>query len=238
MATQEEKDAAAKAKADAAAGEGGGTQPSANEGEMVSVPSKVLGAIQEQLAKMESDLETERGARAALEAVVAESQGNDTTGEKKLRETKDYEPKFRTVRLRKFPIAGDPDNLGIVVGWTQRGSYQQKDTSGLTPANVDYIEVFFLGQEKTADGKLKAEKVRTLDLLNAPQIICKILETDRKEIKVPTNEEIDVSVFDPKHGMMATGEKVDGYFAQSEIKYTLQIPGHEEPVKIDALYCN
>lgn len=255
MATQDEKDAAAaavkeaedKAAADLAAAESANptnqqqppatrsaTQPSGT----VEVPAGLLQQIQEQMLKMEMDLETERGARVALENLI-DSDKADTEGAPKLREKKSFEPKFRTVRLRKFPIGGDYDNQGIVVGWTSRGSYQQVDRTGVNPQFVDFIEVIFLGHEKTEDGKIKAEKIRTLDLMNAPQLTCKILKEDRVDnIKVPTGEEIDVSIFDPAHGLMSTGEKVDGYTAHSEIKYTLQIPGKEGEHVVDQLYCN
>lgn len=227
------EDATAK-EAEAAAAAKLATTPAGT----VTVPAGLLQQIQEQMTEMEVKLEQERGAREALESML-DTKNVDAEGAPKLREKKTFEPKFRTVRLRKFPIGGDYDNQGIVIGWTNRGSYQQVDRTGVNPQVVDFIEVVFLGHEKTEDGKIKAEKVRTLDLMNAPQLTCKILKVDREDnIKVPTGEEIDVSIFDPAHGLMSTGEKVDGYTAHSEITYTLQVPGIEGEVVIDQIYCN
>ena len=105
--------------------------------------------------------------------------------------------------------------------------------------NLDFIEVIFLGYEKDEKGKLKAEKIKLLDLMNfGIQVNCKILETEKKTIDVPTNEEIAVQSFDPQHGLVSTGEIIDGYTSYSEIKYKLQIPGIEQPVWVDSLYCN
>lgn len=207
-------------------------------GETVNVPLATIKAMQEQMAKFESDLEVERGARAALEIMVGDSKEIDTTGDKKLREKNNYEPKFHTVRLRKFPIAGDYDKQGYVIGWTNRGAYQQVDRTGISPQNVDYIEIFFLGQERDKGGKLQAEKVKLLDLLNAPQVVCKIIDTKKEVKKVPTDEEIDVRVFDPTHGLMETGGLIDGYSAFTEITYKIQVPGLDEPIEVDGMYLN
>ena len=162
-----------------------------------------------------------------------------TNGDLKLKEKKSFEPKFRPIKIRKYPIAGDENDLGYVVGWTSKGAYQEVDRSGITPQIVDYLDVIFLGQEKTKDGKIKAEKVKLLDLMNnGKHVHCKILDTKKEEKKVPTGEEIDVSVFDPAHGLVQTGDKVDGYYAYSEIAYKVEIPGVQGEVWIDSLFCN
>lgn len=207
--------------------------------DVVEVPVKVLTEMQEQMAKMEREA-IERDARyAGVEAMLAESQAANTEGPgKKLRERKTFEPAFRYLRLRKFPIAGDHENLGIVVGWNNRGAYQEVDVSGVTRQIVDYIDIAFLGQERSKEGKLKYEKVKLLDLLNNSfQESYKIVDTKVSPEKVPTNEEIDITVFDPAHGMVATGEKIDGYTMFTNRSYLVAIPGHED-TWIDEKFAN
>lgn len=211
------------------------------EEKKVEVPLKILTDMQEQMAEMERKLEDEAGKRAGLEELLAKSTDVSATGEPKLREKKSFEPKFRTVRLRKYPIAGDDTNLGYVIGWTNKGAYQEVDRTGVSPQIVDYIDIVFLGKERDEKTKnIKAEKVKLLDFMNkGDQVHCKILETKREDnIKVPTGEEIDVTVFDPAHGLVQTGDKIDGYITYSEIKYKVQIPGQAEGVWVDSTYCN
>ena len=191
-----------------------------------------LGALEK--ANVDKDAQM-----AGLEAMLEESKGADVAASGKLRERKSFEPKFRTVRLRKYPMAGDFSKQGFVVGWTNRGAYQEVDRSGVTPQNVDMIEVIFLGHEKNPEtGKLQAEKIKLLDLLNkGEQVHCKVLSVERKDRKEPTGEEIDVTVWDPAHGLMATGDKIDGWVGYSDITYTVEIPGVGTAV-IDGLYVN
>ena len=206
---------------------------------VVEVPLKLLTQMQEQMAEMERKIADGEAKSAGLEELagrLAEANGEKKEG---LRERKTFEPKFRTIRLLKYPIAGDFDNKGIVIGWTNRGAYQFIDKTGVSPQIVDMIDIVFLGKEKTKDGKLQAEQVKLLDLKNKGEALhCKILEVKKENKKVPTNEEIDVNVFDPAHGMVSTGETVDGYFAYDDLKYKLQVPGVAEPVWIDAMYAN
>lgn len=222
-------------------GEGNGNvPPSAPKNDpVVAVPQSVLTAMQEQMAALEKKDADREAQMAGFEAMIEAGKSAEGSDEPKLRKGKSFEPKFRTVRIRKYPIAGEYENQGYVVGWTSRGAYQEVDRSGVTPQVVDFIDVIFLGHEKTEDGKIKAEKVRLLDLMNkSVQIHCKILDTRKEVREVPTGEEIDVSMFDPQHGLVATGEKVDGYTAYTDIVHTIQIPGIEKPVEIDAMFCN
>ena len=211
-----------------------------NEGakeKTIEVSEKSLLAMQEKMAEMERQREEDRSKMAGLEELF--SKGATPTGEGKLREKKNFEPAFRTVRIRKYPIAGDYENLGYVIGWDHRGAYQEVDRTGVSPQVLDFINIFFLGKERGENGKLKAEKVKLLDLINnSVQVHCKILETKKNIIKVPTGEEIDVSVFDPQHGLVSTGDKVDGYFTQSEVKYTISIPGIDKPVEVGGEFVN
>jgi len=202
----------------------------------IEVPSDVLLKMQEQMAEMERKLVDQEAKSAGIEEILAKTPENT---EPKLREKKSFEPKFRTVRLRKYPIAGDVENLGYVVGWTNRGAYQVVDRTGLTPQTVDMLDVIFLGQEKNKEGKIKAESIKLLDLFNrGQQVHCKILEQKREEVKIPTGEEIDVTIFDPAHGLVSTGDKIDGWIINSEIKYKIQVPGVDKPLWIDSIFCN
>lgn len=205
----------------------------------VVVDEAQLTAILEKQSLMEKQLADEAAKREGLQELFESQAGPDTTGEKKLREKKNYEPAFRTVRIRKFPIAGDPENLGYVIGWSNRGAYQKVDRTGVAPVLVDYIDVMFLGHERNAEGKLQAESIPLLDLLNrGEQVHCKVLSVDKNTRKEPTGEEINVTTWDPQHGLVATGDVIDGYVAYTDMEYTIQIPGTAEPVKIDSKFIN
>lgn len=204
---------------------------------VIEVDPDVLAKMQEDMANLERKVADQEARNVGIEEILAKSA--DAPNEPKLREKKSFEPKFRTVRLRKYPIGGDINNMGYIIGWTNRGAYEVIDRSGATPQVVNMIDVIFYGQEKTIDGKIKAESIKLLDLYNnGKQVHCKILEQIRKEEKEPTGEEIDVTVFDPNHGLVSTGDKIDGWVAHSEIKYKLQVPGIDEPVWIDATFVN
>lgn len=208
-----------------------------DEEQKVEVPLSELTKMQEQMAALEQKVADNEAKNAGLEEMFAKSA--DTTGEPKLREKKSFEPKFRTVRLRKYPVAGNVEDLDFIVGWTNRGAYQEVDRSGVSPQIVDYIEVIFLRNAEPTDGKIKAEKIKLLDLMNrGMQVHCKIIKMDRVEKQIPTGEEIDVTIFDPAHGLVSTGEKVDGFVTQSEIKCTIQIPGKDGVTVVDGLYVN
>ena len=212
-------------------------KPEGDEEEKVPVPMSQLVKLQEDLASMERAREEDRAKIAGLEEMFAKGAGTDA--EPKLREKKNFEPKFRTVRIRKYPIAGDFNNQGYIVGWTNRGAYQEVDRNGVTAQVVDFIDVIFLGQEKTPEGKIKAEKIRLLDLYNkGTQVFCKIVKVEEKKHDTPTGETIMVNTFDPKHGLVATGEEIDGYVSHSDLKYTIQIPGVDVETVIDSVYVN
>ncbi len=203
----------------------------------VEVPESVLVEMQEKMAELERKQADQEAKNAGLEEIL--SKGAEAIAEPKLREKKSFEPKFRTVRLRQFPMGGDIEKMGYIVGWTNRGAYEVVDRTGTAPVVVNMIDVIFYGQEKTKEGKIKAEAIKLLDLFNnGKQVHCKILEQKREEVKVPTGEEIDVTVFDPAHGLVSTGDKIDGWVAFSEIKLKLQVPGLPDPVWIDAAFCN
>jgi hypothetical protein len=205
--------------------------------EVVSVPSKLLIKMQEDMAMMEQKIADNEAKSAGLEELFSKSAEAGT--EPKLREKRDFTPKFRTVRIRKYAIAGDFENLGYVIGWTNRGAYEQVDNTGITKQIKNFMDIIFLGQEKTADGKIKTEKVEVLDLMNKGiQVHCKIVDEKREDKKVETGEVIDVSTYDPKHGLVDTGEQIDGWVAYSEIKYKIQIPGIVDPIWIDAEFLN
>lgn len=205
--------------------------------DVVEVPLKALTEMQEKMAEFERRDEENRGKIAGLEELF--STKPEAEGASGIRKKNDYQPKFRTVRLRKYPIAGDFDNQGYIVGWTNRGAYQEVDRTGVSPQVVDYIDVIFLGQEKTKDGKIKAEKIKLLDMLNkGVQVHCKIVKMEKDVREIPTGEELSVNVWNDKHGLVSTGETIDGYIIQSEIMYTIQIPGVEGTIDIDGVFVN
>lgn len=205
--------------------------------ELTQVPTSLLEALQKQLSDLQIQVENGNAKTAGLEELLQNKPSEE--GGNKLREKKNFEPKFRTVRIRQYPIMGDHANLGYVIGWTNRGAYQEVDRTGVTPQYVDFIDVIFLGQERNEEGKLKAEKIKLIDLFTkGVQVACKIQKIERHENKIPTGEEIDVTVYDPLHGMMGTGEVIDGYVIHSDIVYTIEIPGRAESVEIDGTYVN
>lgn len=205
--------------------------------DVTQVPTSLLEALQKQLSDLQIQVENGNAKTAGLEELLANKPSEE--GGNKLREKKNFEPKFRTVRIRQYPMGGDHTNLGYVVGWTNRGAYQEVDRTGVKPEYVDFIDVIFLGNERNEEGKIKAERVKLYDLFTkGVQVPCKIQKIERHENKIPTGEEIDVTVYDPLHGMMGTGEVIDGYVIQSDIVYTIEIPGRAEPVEIDGTYVN
>ena len=208
----------------------------AEDKKTVEVPAALLTAMQEQVSEMERKLAENEAKTAGLESLMEKASAD---GEPKLREKKSFEPKFRTVKIRKYPIAGDIDNMGYVIGWTNRGSYQEVDRTGISPQVIDVIEILFLGQERSKDGKLKAEKVRLLDYMNKGiPVHCKILSEKVEQRNIPTGEEIHCTTFDPQHGLIDSGDVIDGYVGYSDKTLTIQIPGVEKPLEIDAMYCN
>lgn len=224
-------------------------------GEIV-VDQKTLATVLEKQAEMEKILAEKDSRMAGLEEMFAADRGPDTVGAEKgkLRERKDHEPQFRTVRLRKYPMAGDVTNQGWVIGWTDRGAYHKVDKSGVSAQLVDWIDIIFLDHEKGEDGKLVAESVPLLDLLNkGEQVHCRILDikdykgqsfkpsypsTFQAEKKVGTGEEIRIKTFDQRHGLMESDETIDGYVGFTDLRYVVQIPGRAEPFEIDGKYVN
>jgi hypothetical protein len=210
----------------------------AEKKDTVEVPVADFVKLQETLATLEKRDADRDAEMAGLRQMMEDGKGAEVSADGKLREKKSYEPKFRTVRIRKYPMAGKFDDLGYVVGWTNRGAFQEVDKTGIIPQFVDMIEVFFLGHEKNSEGKLQAEKIRLLDLLNkGEQVHCKIINVKKDDKRVATGEEINVTTWDPQHGLIATGDIIDGYVGFSDLTYTIEIPGKGQ-IDIDGLYCN
>lgn len=204
----------------------------------VIVDEKTLTGVLEKLADMEKAVADADAKRAGLEAMFAEQQDTNTVGEKKLRERKTFEPAFRTVTLKKMPIAGNPEDTGYVIGWTSRGAYQKVNRDGVAPVVVDYVDVFFLGRERNKEGMLQAESIPLLTLLNAPEVTCKVLEIKKVPRKEPTGEEIRVTEFDMNHGQQETGDIIDGWVAFTDITLVIQVPGQPDPIEVDEKYVN
>lgn len=227
------------------------------EGEVV-VDSKTLIAIQEQLAAGDKAREDDRAKMAGLEELMRAQGDGDGA---KPKDRKQFTPAFRTVGIKKMPIGGDPEKEGYVIGWTNRGAYQKVDKSGVSAQIVDFIDVLFLDHERNEAGKLQAESVSLLSLLGASEVICKVLEvkdwqgkpykirytpmidpdvgSDRDgEQRTYTGEMINVTTWDPKHGLVETGETIEGWVARTDLTFVLQIPGRSEPVEVDSKFCN
>ena len=109
------------------------------EDKKIQVSESVLVKIQEDLAAQELKMAELENKNAGLEEML--SKGVSTTGEEKIKKSKDFSPKFRTVRIRKYPIAGDVNNLGYVIGWTSRGAYEEVDRTGTSPQIVNFIDI-------------------------------------------------------------------------------------------------
>lgn len=227
----------------------------------VVIDQKTLAAVLEGQAKIEKELEDQKAKNAGLEAMMLEGKDSDTTGDKKPRTRKDFTPAFRTVTIKKFPINGDPEKEGYVIGWTNRGAYQKVDKSGISAQTVDYIDIIFLDHERNEEKKLQAESVPLLVLMGAPEVTCKVLEVkdyegkpmnlrysplidpdlslDRPgEQKQYTGEMIRVTTFDPKHGLVETGEEIEGWVGRTDMTFVIQIPGRAEPIEIDSKFVN
>ncbi len=82
-------------------------------------------------------------------------------------------------------------------------------------------------------------KVKLLDLFNKGiQVHCKIVDVKKEDKIIPTNEEIDVTIFDPAHGLISTGEKIDGFVTHTDLQYKIHIPGVQDEVWVDAEFLN
>lgn len=223
------------------------------EGEVV-VDQKTLSAILEKQALMETDLENEKLKRVGLEELFAAESGKTT--EPGLREKKNTEPTFRTVNLRKYDPtnSGDPDKEDFIIGWTPRGAYRKGVDNGLGGKEfVEFLDVIFLNSEKK-DGKVQAVSVPALDVMNSGhRVACRVLDikdykgnsfkptyppTGQAERKVATGEEISITTWDPKHGLVDSGEIIDGWVAFSNLTFLVQIPGRAEPYEIDQRFVN
>ena len=202
----------------------------------IEVSEDLLKQMSEQMAEQERKMADIESKNAGLQEMLEKGGPSDDVSA--LKKKKSYEPKFRTVQIRKFPIAGNLEDMGYIIGWTNRGAYQEVDRGGVSPQVIDFIDVIFLGHEKTETGKIKAEKIKLLDLLNSSRVHCKILETKKETREVPTNEEINVTVWDPQHGLVETGDRVDGYVSYTDMTLKIQIPGIDKPVSIDAEFVN
>lgn len=222
------------------------------EGEVV-VSAKTLETIQAQMAQMEQDRENDKLKMAGLEEMFAAESGK--TSEPGLREKKNTEPTFRTVHLRKYDPAntGDPENEKFIVGWSPRGAYRKAVDNGLGGKEfVEYLDVIFLDSQK--DGKVQAVSVPALDVMNSGhRVACRVLDikdykgqsfkptypqTGQAERKIKTGEEIHVTSWDPKHGLVDSGEIIDGWVAVSDLTFVVQIPGRAEPFEIDQRFLN
>lgn len=197
----------------------------------ISVPASLLKEIQDKMAAQDVAIENLKNKNESLEDLF--SKNDVVEGKPKIRESRKFEPTFRTVRIRRYPV-GTTDKEGYVIGWSKKGAYQMVDRSGVTPQTVDYLDIIFLGLENE-----KPQPVKLLDLFNrGVQVYCKILETKKYADNIGTGEEIHITSFDPKHGTVDTGEVIDGFYTDMKIEYLIQIPGIDKPLLIDAKYCN
>lgn len=223
------------------------------EGETV-VPVKTIEAIQEQMATMAIELENTKLKAAGLEDLFAAESGK--TAEPGLREAKNTEPAFRTVSLRKYDPSnsGDPEKEDFIIAWTPRGAYRKwVDNGSGSKEQVDYLDVIFLNGKK--DGaKVEAVSVPAIDVMTSGRrVLCRVLDikdykgrsfkptypaTGQAERKIATGEEMQITSWDPKHGLVTTGETIDGWIGVSDLTFVIQVPGHAEPLEIDSRFVN
>lgn len=195
----------------------------------VEIPQDQLTEIMSRLSTLEIENANKDAKIAGLQAATAAAA---PVGETPLRQKQTFEPAFRTVRLKKMPYKGNVEDKRIVIGWTNRGSYQKVNRDGVAPEIVDYMQLIFLGDEKNA------YETRTLDFYNAETVVCKVEKESKKTYKKPTGEVIPVVVYDPKHGSVMTGETVDGFIEYTDVELVLSVPGEKEPLTIDAKFVN
>lgn len=221
-------------------------------GEVV-VDQKTLTNILEGQAKLETALANETSKREGLEAMFASKDTEAAMDEKGLRRRRNFEPAFRTVAIKKLSIGENAEDFRYVIGYTDRGAYPVVDRTGVAPIIVDFIDVILLGAERTDNGKLQSVTVPLLTLINSPEVNCKVLETKdytgkpfrltypatgQGEQLVPTGEEIAATTLDPKHGLVTTGEIIDGFVGFTNLTFVIQIPGVADPLEIDQKYVN
>jgi len=99
----------------------------AKKSKTVEVSEDMLTGLHRRMLELEKQAETQDGIIAGLKE-VNESKDDGV----KLREKKSYEPKFRTARLRKYPVAGNFDDQDYIIGWSDRGA-TDRDWETLLP---------------------------------------------------------------------------------------------------------
>src|SRR3978361_434952 len=101
----------------------------------VEVPQEQLTQIMEKISALEIANADKDAKIAGLPAL---QRAPPAVGETPLRQKKTFEPAFRVARLKKLPFNGDPEDMRIVIGWTNRGSYQNVERHGTDPHVLDY----------------------------------------------------------------------------------------------------
>lgn len=199
-----------------------------NEGDTIVVTKAEMATL---LARMDS-MEKELASTASLDEVKAIESGTAD-----IREIENIEEKWKkapkVMHLRSVAME-DPKTKQVVnkvvVGWTKRGCYVKVKDHPNEPETLMY-DVYFYGDKEPV--AITAKK-----FLDSPRIKCMEIGRDITVKKYKTGEELEVTEFDPKHGLKSTGTIIDGYYATPEGTYALKVPGINEPVVVNINHVN
>lgn len=187
------------------------------------------------IVEMQKTLEESKRKIAELEAanLVAAVE----SGKKDIRELESLEERFKNKEytVRKISMRDEKGNVkeDIVIGWTSKGAYPIWDKSGPNAVQVLMYDVFLLNGSKDKPTTISAET-----LFSGERVKCTEVSKDINIQKHKTGEEIEVTQWDDKHGITATGIIIDGYYAIPEGTITVKIPGVDEPVTMNINHLN
>lgn len=197
------------------------------EPKKIEVDESVLTDLMAQLASQKRDIDS-LNAKALISDVEE--------GKKGLREVEDAAAKYAKApheySLRMVSMADTKGNetKKLVIGWTAKGCYVKVKDHPNEPETLMY-DVLFYGDEKAVP--ITAKKFK-----DGERIKCVEVSRDIKLEKHATGEEMEVTQFDPKHGMTATGIIIDGFDQRPEGTYTLQVPGFPDPITVNMNHVN
>lgn len=141
------------------------------------------------------------------------------TGDDLNTESQENSVKVGTVcQMRRLPETNE-----WVLGWTDRGSYRERDEK--FNEIVEYVDLVVQGKEKPV-------KMRYLDFLNeCPRRYVRILNRNKVRTDVEKGDLVERAVYDPKmKDMIFTGQKVRSTVTKDVYEYVLDLDGKEVTV--------